>query len=75
MAAYTPELPQWQLSAHMAGLGKSPVQGFRTLRDLHWVKFTFETGFELPSSWLKAPCYVWLTSESKYFGFYEVNSN
>jgi hypothetical protein len=26
---------------NMAGLGSNPVQGFRTLRDLHWVEFTF----------------------------------
>jgi hypothetical protein len=42
---------------HMAGPGINPVQGFRTLRDLHWVEFTFETGFELPSSWLIVACY------------------
>jgi hypothetical protein len=42
----------------MTGLGNNPVQGFRTLRDLHWVEFTFETGFELPSSCIKVPCYA-----------------
>jgi hypothetical protein len=41
----------------MAGPGKKPVQVYRTGRDLHWVKFTFETGFELPSSWLTLPAY------------------
>ena len=41
----------------MAGLGDNPVQVFSTLRDLHWVKFTFETGFELPSSWTNLPGY------------------
>jgi hypothetical protein len=30
---------------------------FWILRELHWVKFTFETGFELPSSWTALPCY------------------
>jgi hypothetical protein len=25
----------------MAGRGNNPVQGFRTLRELHWVEFTF----------------------------------
>ena len=25
----------------MAGLGNDPVQVYRTLRDLHWVEFTF----------------------------------
>jgi hypothetical protein len=41
----------------MAGLAINLVQGFRTLRELHWVKFTFETGFELPSSWIALPDY------------------
>jgi len=41
----------------MAGPGKKPVQVYRTGRDLHWVKFTFETGFELPSSWINLPDY------------------
>jgi hypothetical protein len=41
----------------MAGLGNNPVQGFATCRDLHWVKFTSETGFELPSSWHTLPAY------------------
>ena len=41
----------------MAGLGNNLVQVYRTGRDLHWVKFTFETGFELPSSWPVLPCY------------------
>ena len=43
---------------YMAGLGNNPVQVYRTGRDLHWVKFTFETGFELPSSCLNLPCYA-----------------
>jgi hypothetical protein len=42
----------------MAGLGNNPVQVYRTGRDLHWVKFTFETGFELPSSCINLPCYA-----------------
>jgi hypothetical protein len=36
----------------MAGCHITPVLVFWTLRDLHWVEFTFETGFELPSSWI-----------------------
>ena len=40
----------------MAGYLITPVLVFWTLPDLHWVKFTFETGFELPSSWLNLPC-------------------
>jgi hypothetical protein len=41
----------------MAGCRITPVLGFWTCRDLHWVKFTFETGFELPSSWANLPGY------------------
>jgi hypothetical protein len=41
----------------MAGLGDNPVQGFRTLRDLHWEYLRLWTGFELSSSWLNLPCY------------------
>jgi hypothetical protein len=36
--------------ARMAGPGNNPVQVLSTGLPLHWVKFTFETGFELPSS-------------------------
>jgi hypothetical protein len=42
----------------MAGRARNSVQIFRTLRDLPWVEFTFETGFELPSSWLIVLCYM-----------------
>jgi hypothetical protein len=35
-----------------AGPGNDPVQVYRTGLLLHWVKFTSETGFELPSSWI-----------------------
>jgi hypothetical protein len=42
----------------MAGLAINLVQSFRTLRVLHWVEFTFEAGFELPSSWSAVPCFV-----------------
>ena len=42
---------------NMAGLGNNLVQVYRTGLLLHWVKFTFETGFELPSSWINLPCY------------------
>jgi hypothetical protein len=41
----------------MAGYLITPVLVFWTGLLLHWVKFTFETGFELPSSWLNLPCY------------------
>jgi hypothetical protein len=41
----------------MAGLAINPVQGFRTLRDLHWEFLRLWTGFELSSSWLNLPCY------------------
>jgi hypothetical protein len=41
----------------MAGLGNNPVQVFATGLPLHWVKFTFETGFELISSCLTLPDY------------------
>jgi hypothetical protein len=42
----------------MAGCRITPVLIFWTLRDLHWVEFTFETGFELPSSCLTLPAYT-----------------
>jgi hypothetical protein len=35
----------------------TPVLVFWTFRVRHWVKFTFETGFELPSSWVNLPGY------------------
>jgi hypothetical protein len=41
----------------MAGLAINPVQGFRTLPDLHWEFLRLWTGFELPSSWVDLPCY------------------
>jgi hypothetical protein len=41
----------------MAGCHITPVLVFWTLRDLHWVEFTFETSFELPSSWIVLPDY------------------
>jgi hypothetical protein len=41
----------------MAGYRITPVLGFWTGRAVYWVKFTFETGFELPSSWTALPCY------------------
>ena len=41
--------------ATIAGYRITPVLGFWTLRDLHWVKFTFETGFELSSSCVDLP--------------------
>jgi hypothetical protein len=42
----------------MAGYRITPVLVFWTLPDLHWVKFTSETGFELPSSCINLPCYA-----------------
>jgi hypothetical protein len=42
----------------MAGPGNNPVQVLSTGLPLHWVKFTFETGFELPSSCINLPCYA-----------------
>jgi hypothetical protein len=41
----------------MAGPAINLVQVYRTGLLLHWIKFTFETGFELPSSWINLPCY------------------
>jgi hypothetical protein len=42
----------------MAGPAINLVQVYRTGLLLHWVKFTFETGFELPSSCLTLPGYA-----------------
>ena len=42
----------------MAGYRITPVLVFWILPDLHWVKFTSETGFELPSSCPVLPCYA-----------------
>jgi hypothetical protein len=41
----------------MAGCRITPVLVFWEKRELNWVKFTSETGFELPSSWVDLPCY------------------
>jgi hypothetical protein len=41
----------------MAGPGNEPVQGFRTLRDLHWEFLRLWAGFGLSSSWTEVPCY------------------
>jgi hypothetical protein len=41
----------------MAGYRITPVLVFWTFRVRHWVKFTSETGFELPSSWVVLPAY------------------
>jgi hypothetical protein len=41
----------------MAGCRITPVLVFWTGLPLHWVKFAFETGFELPSSWVNLPGY------------------
>jgi hypothetical protein len=45
-------------SAYMAGCRITPVLVFWTGLPLYWVKFTFETGFELPSSCHTLPCYA-----------------
>jgi hypothetical protein len=41
----------------MAGYRITPVLVFWTGRAVYWVKFTFETGFELSSSWIALPDY------------------
>jgi hypothetical protein len=41
----------------MTGCRITPVLVFWTCRDRHLIKFTFYTGFELPSSWNVLPCY------------------
>jgi hypothetical protein len=52
-----PVLPHLTSYFYMAGCRITQVLGFWTCRDLHWVKFTFETGFELSSSWANLPGY------------------
>jgi hypothetical protein len=42
----------------MAGCRITPVLVSWTGRALYWVEFTFETGFELPSSCVNLPCYA-----------------
>jgi hypothetical protein len=41
----------------MAGLATNLVQVFRTGRANHWEFLRLRTGFELPSSWRRLPCY------------------
>jgi hypothetical protein len=41
----------------MAGPAINPVQGFRTLHDLHWEFLRLWTDFKLSSSWNVVPCY------------------
>jgi hypothetical protein len=41
----------------MAGCRITPVLVFWILRDLHWVEFTFETGFGFSNSWITLPAY------------------
>jgi hypothetical protein len=53
----------------MAGLGKDPVQGFRTKRELHWEFLRLWTGFELSSSWVNQSPWLWVKSKSKYLSF------
>jgi hypothetical protein len=42
----------------MAGYRITPVLVLWEKRELNWVKFTSETGFELPSSCRTLPCYA-----------------
>jgi hypothetical protein len=42
----------------IAGCRITPVLVFWTGRALYWVKFAFETGFELASSCVNLPCYA-----------------
>jgi hypothetical protein len=42
----------------IAGPAINPVQGFRTLPDLHWEFLRLLAGFELPSSCANLPCYA-----------------
>jgi hypothetical protein len=48
--------PKWS-AVYIAGCRITPVLVFWTGLPLHSVKFTFETGFELSSSWTALPCY------------------
>ena len=50
--------PAGLFSPPMAGYRITPVLVFWTLPDPHWVKFTSETDFELPSSCPVLPCYA-----------------
>jgi hypothetical protein len=42
----------------MAGPAINPVQVYRTGRDLHWEFLRLWAGFELSSSWIALPDYV-----------------
>jgi hypothetical protein len=42
----------------MAGCRITPILVSWAGRALYWVEFTFETGFELPSSCHTLPCYA-----------------
>jgi hypothetical protein len=44
-------------SRDIAGSLITPVLVFRTKRELHWEFLRLWTGFELPSSWRRLPCY------------------
>jgi hypothetical protein len=56
--AHTNHVPLVGIVSCMAGYRITPVLIFWTGRALYWVKFTFETGFELPSSCPVLPCYA-----------------
>jgi hypothetical protein len=59
---------------HMAGPGNDPVQGFRTLRDLHWEFLRLWTAFELSDSCTNLPGYA-PNLNRNILDFYEVASN
>ena len=51
----------------MAGLGKKPVQVFRTDLPLHWEFLRLWTGFELSSSWIALPSLAMDQIENEIF--------
>jgi hypothetical protein len=59
----------------MAGLGKNPVQGFRTGRAVYLEFLRLWTGFELPSSWIALPDYGSDLNRNSFCVIYEVASN
>jgi hypothetical protein len=57
----------------LAGYCITPVLVFWTLRAVYLGFWRLWTGFELSSSWRRL--LLWRFNESKWFGFYEVNSH
>jgi hypothetical protein len=51
----------------MAGPAINPVQGFRTLQDIHWEFLRLWTGFELSSSWIALPSLAMDQIENEIF--------